>query len=622
MAEFGGAIKHVLNQPLTAILGYSNLLSRRLGENDPAFHPVRVIQNEAMRMAELVRNIGETREYRTEQYVGAHSIVSIPGDPSAHLQEPFSTNTFLAHLTALEEELEHCFQPLAVLETFGRHLRHELPPHRQAFWIRDLRNDNLLPILADEGLPLFGLGVLHPGQGLLGSELFADRLIRLQSPLRHEELVTRGSTFPGLEDWPGLLLPLSVSRSNLALLLLLFEAPVLPSPEQESLLLAMGRRAALELRNLRLFERLRQDQLVRERLLEHAPSPALTIDLNGKLSEVNPRFVEPVLRSRQELLGSNLTELVVIEDRGLVESLLEQALEGRPTEGFTLRFSAPEQEIAIEFNTFTTFLEKNRPESVLLLGRDLSHERLLEASLRQQEKLSTVGMLAASIVHELNNPLATVRLNNDFLIRKVELGHREPTTDVRHNHAIAESVERMQRYTSGLMAFVRPAAPFARVALDLNDVVRDTLVFTEAYVRGAGARLETSLSDGLKPIRGIKDQLQQLFINLIANAAQAMHGPNGCITVRTAAIDASFVGIEVNDDGPGMDQEHLASIFKPFFTTKPAGRGTGLGLSIVERIVREHEGTIEVGSEPGKGTSFRIAFPAIGEVRQGGIPTS
>ena len=147
-------------------------------------------------------------------------------------------------------------------------------------------------------------------------------------------------------------------------------------------------------------------------------------------------------------------------------------------------------------------------------------------------------------------------------------------------------------------------------------------MFTEAYVRGAGARLETSLSDGLKPIRGIKDQLQQLFINLIANAAQAMHGPNGCITVRTAAIDASFVGIEVNDDGPGMDQEHLASIFKPFFTTKPAGRGTGLGLSIVERIVREHEGTIEVGSEPGKGTSFRIAFPAIGEVRQGGIPTS
>ena len=227
------------------------------------------------------------------------------------------------------------------------------------------------------------------------------------------------------------------------------------------------------------------------------------------------------------------------------------------------------------------------------------HNQLLHA-----DRLATIGMLAAGVAHELNEPLGNI-LGFAQLVKKSP----ELPVSVEHDiNKIEASSLHAREIIQKLLVFARQAPPH-KTHVNLNQVVQDGLYFFEARCAKEGIELIRLLSPDLPEITADPGQLNQLLVNLVVNALQSMPG-TGKITVQTRFSDHN-VYLIVKDTGTGMSKEVLDKIFVPFFTTKDVGHGTGLGLPVVYGIVTAHGGTIDVKSEPGCGTRFEIQLPAI-----------
>lgn len=239
---------------------------------------------------------------------------------------------------------------------------------------------------------------------------------------------------------------------------------------------------------------------------------------------------------------------------------------------------------------------------------ELLEQRVQERTeqLLQAEKLATLGELIAGIAHELNNPLSAM-MGHAQLLR---MNHKDPATAARVDKLL-EAAQRATRIVRNFLTFARRHKS-EKVAVSINEVVTKTLEFLAYQLRVANVEVQTALAPDLPTIAGDPHQLQQVLINLVNNACQAVAAANGRGTLRVASglgPDRATIRITVADDGPGIPSDHLARIFEPFFTTKPAGQGTGLGLPIAKGIVAEHGGAIEVESEPGRGTTFVLTLP-------------
>ena len=241
-------------------------------------------------------------------------------------------------------------------------------------------------------------------------------------------------------------------------------------------------------------------------------------------------------------------------------------------------------------------------------------ETVVEERMIHADKLATFGQVVAGVVHELNNPLTSIVAYSDFLIRKaVELGGRE-VDDVERLRRISESANRMLRFTRELVSYARPSnGPAGPVAL--HSVLDRAIAFCEHVLSAAGMRVERVYGQEVLAIRGVSEQLVQVFVNLITNACQAAPPSDGCLVVTTSiapshdAAERRIVVVLVEDNGTGIALEHMPHVFAPFFTTKDEKNGTGLGLSIVKRIIESHDGEIRVDSQPGRGTRFLIQLP-------------
>jgi len=248
----------------------------------------------------------------------------------------------------------------------------------------------------------------------------------------------------------------------------------------------------------------------------------------------------------------------------------------------------------------------------ILLLDDITARVELERRLAQAERLSSVGLLAAGVAHEVNTPLAVISNYTQLLAKQL------PADDPR-----AALVERITRQTFRASEIVGSLLNFSRggsgrrVELDLNQVITETLALVEHPLRTAGIRVVSELADGLPAVAGDSGRLQQVFLNLILNARDAMpHG--GTLRLQTQC-DGERVRAAVADSGVGIPEDARDRIFDPFFTTKVPDRsrqdglasGTGLGLSVTYGIIQEHGGTIQVASEPGQGTCFYVEFPAV-----------
>ncbi|MEM9593531.1 MAG: ATP-binding protein [Acidobacteriota bacterium] len=251
------------------------------------------------------------------------------------------------------------------------------------------------------------------------------------------------------------------------------------------------------------------------------------------------------------------------------------------------------------------------------LEHHLAELRNTQAQLIQSGKLAAIGELAAGLAHELNNPLSAVLTYSILLRDKLDEVGAETLEPKLPRFAerlglIARAAERCKAVADHLLAFSRQDET-EKEPVDLGDVVRSSLELLEALVRRQGVHLAVDIEDGLPPVVGHSGQLQQVIVNLVSNAMHAM-ASDDWEHRGGLSIDARRAGdrceLTVEDTGSGIPAEHLDRIFEPFFTTKPTGEGTGLGLSIVHGIVQSHGGTIDVESEPGRGTRFVVRLPA------------
>ncbi len=241
--------------------------------------------------------------------------------------------------------------------------------------------------------------------------------------------------------------------------------------------------------------------------------------------------------------------------------------------------------------------------------RDLTAQRVFQAKLLQTEKLAALGQMVTGIAHELSNPLTSILgYSQRLLVRKDLAGGAEEARQ------IYEEAERASTILRQLLLSAREARP-ERKRVSLNQIVQRAMELQRFGSAAEKIRIELELDPTLPFVMGDPGQLQQVLMNLIGNARQAivLEGKAGTIRLRTARNGNNHVHLQVIDDGPGIPQTILARIFDPFFTTKPAGVGTGLGLSIVLSVVREHGGQVHVASPPEGGSVFTVELPMVVE---------
>jgi two-component system, NtrC family, sensor kinase len=241
----------------------------------------------------------------------------------------------------------------------------------------------------------------------------------------------------------------------------------------------------------------------------------------------------------------------------------------------------------------------------LIIFDDITERAQLEQQLIQADKLSSIGLLAAGVAHEVNTPLAVISTYAQMLTKQIS--GDDPKS--RLLDKIARQTFRASEIVNSLLNFSRTnRAEFED--LDLNRVIRETLTLIEHQLQKAMVRVEFAAEADLPPIRGNSGKMQQVFLNLFLNARDAMEESGGVMRVSTSS-DGRFASIIIADSGKGIPAEELPRIYDPFFTTKSARKGTGLGLAVTYGIVREHNGSIQASSNPGAGTRFQLDFPLV-----------
>jgi signal transduction histidine kinase len=240
----------------------------------------------------------------------------------------------------------------------------------------------------------------------------------------------------------------------------------------------------------------------------------------------------------------------------------------------------------------------------LIILDDVTDREELERRLMQADKLSSIGLLAAGVAHEVNTPLAVISTYAQMLAKQIsDDAQKAPLLE-----KITRQTFRASEIVNSLLNFSR-TSPTELGPVDLNKILRETGTLVEHQFAAAGIAADFTLEETLPRVRGNSGKLQQVFLNLFLNARDAMES-GGRLSVTTSSNDGS-VRVSVSDTGSGIAAENLPRIFDPFFTTKGAKRGTGLGLSVSYGIVREHGGDIAVESKLGQGSRFLLVFPQV-----------
>jgi two-component system NtrC family sensor kinase len=379
------------------------------------------------------------------------------------------------------------------------------------------------------------------------------------------------------------------------------------SSEDVELLFTIASYVAIALDNAQLYSSLEQKAVQIERLKDFSENiveslhvGVLAVDLDGAIESWNSQLETLLGYQRSEAIGKPLEsvfpgDLVAeIEARSQddhVSCLYKFALRNR--EG---------RHLVVNVSLAPLCGKEGERLGRLILVEDVSQRARLEDQLVQTEKLTSLGLLAAGVAHEVNTPLAVISNYIQMLAKQL------PGDDPRHTiiEKIVKQTFRASEIVNNLLNFSRTASSNF-TELNLNSVLDETLSLVSHPFKAAHVEVVRNLQGTLPAVMGSSNRLQQVFLNLFMNARDAMP-QGGMLEVRTLCNNGS-VEVEVVDSGVGISRENLNRIFDPFFTTKSTGRGTGLGLSVSYGIIKEHGGKIDVRSTQGKGTSFKLEFP-------------
>jgi len=317
---------------------------------------------------------------------------------------------------------------------------------------------------------------------------------------------------------------------------------------------------------------------------------------------------------RGSVLGKNVFEVLTRQPRDMLEEEFARVFESGEIERIDQETPSPKGDIRHWVISKIPMWADNTGEvsHVITVGEEVTDRVEANRAIARAEKLAAVGRLAAGVVHEINNPLATISACAESLEARVNEGAFDGSAaleDLREYLGLIRSEAfRCKSITMGLLDFSRTRNA-DHVTINLADVIRSAVRLLSHQKRSPFVTFEVVIADDLRPVSGDPGQLQQAIIALATNALDAM-GDSGVLTI-VSRNEGNKVVVEVNDNGVGIPPENLPKIFEPFFTTKEIGRGTGLGLAVCYGILTEHGGTLDVQSTVGSGTTFTINLSAV-----------
>jgi two-component system, NtrC family, sensor kinase len=365
----------------------------------------------------------------------------------------------------------------------------------------------------------------------------------------------------------------------------------------------------ISIENARLYRSLARKAEEYERLKEFSENIVESINVGIAAADFEDR-VESWNSQMEQLTGIRREDAVGRPLRDLLpEDLVGQLGRLRSEEGihtiYKFPLPGPDDSDRVINVVFAPLVSKEQEQiGRLILFDDITERSVLENRLVQADKLSSLGLLAAGVAHEVNTPLAVISSYAQLLAKQVS-GDESKSKLL---EKIAKQTFRASEIVNSLLNFSRTSST-AYEEVDLNRILRETLQLIHPQLEKAKVRVEERLDGGVGMVRGNAGKLQQVFLNLLLNARDAMEG-GGTLIVETAAND-KMARVAITDSGCGIPEENLARIYDPFFTTKGAKKGTGLGLSITYGIVKEHGGSIGVLSQVGQGTCFQLDFPLV-----------
>lgn len=382
------------------------------------------------------------------------------------------------------------------------------------------------------------------------------------------------------------------------------------SSEDVDLLQTIAGYVSIALENARLYgsleQQAREQRALRdysESIIESISAGVLSLDLEGRIGSWNSAMERLYGLQRLAVVGRRLSDVFPAE---LLSQLPVDSADPEGSSLYKFRLATPQgHEIVANISAAPLVdLGGSRVIGRLLIFNDLTERVSLEDQLAQAEKLSSIGLLAAGVAHEVNTPLAVIASQGQMLLRQAS--PEDP--HARTVEKIVKQAFRASEIVNSLLKFSRVSgSEFAE--LDLNRVIQETLSLVEPMLKTSRVSLNVQLSSELPAVWGNAGKLQQVFMNLLVNARDAM--PKGGELTLVTEREDSVVRAEVCDTGMGIPADHLAKIFDPFFTTKAKNRGTGLGLAVSYGIIREHGGSVQVESRLGHGSVFRLEFPSL-----------
>jgi two-component system NtrC family sensor kinase len=356
-----------------------------------------------------------------------------------------------------------------------------------------------------------------------------------------------------------------------------------------------------------------QSQLQRERdfnqkILNTTQSMILVLDTAGLISYANRRCYE-IGYQEGELIGHRLVDWVEVSHREDFDAALETTANGQQVENLELRVRRSDGSMG-HFSISLSPMrdEQNAVNSVVVVMTDITDAALLQAKLAHSEKMATIGRLVSGVAHEVNNPLAAILGFTDLLLENPEV----PGSAREDLQIILQETQRTKDIVQDLLSFARQR-PVQRELVQVNSVLRQTIKLRSYDFASHGVEVVEDFEETLAAALGDSQQLQQVFLNILNNAYDAVQdaGQRGHIRIHTRR-QAEMIEVAISDNGTGIIDSQR--IFDPFYTTKQAGKGTGLGLSICYGIVRAHGGEIQCwNNEGGAGSTFVVRIPVATE---------
>ena len=355
-------------------------------------------------------------------------------------------------------------------------------------------------------------------------------------------------------------------------------------------------------------EKIKEDELHRFfNIVENSINPVLITDIDGKMNYVNPAFVKASGYKKEELIGKNPRIFGSGKHpKKFWDKMWQTISSGKAWFGEIEDRKKDGEPFYTQLLISPIFDKEGNVSGYFGIHRDLSEKRTLEKQLIHTQKMESIGTLAAGIAHEVGNPLASISALVQVARRSTEDTFIKEKLDL-----VKNQVTRISKIIRDLVDFSRPS-DFELQRVNINECLKEAVEITKVGTKSKNIEYNVKLSDDLPNLPLVADQLEQVFVNILLNAVDAINevkeDREKSINVESALSEDEAI-ITFTDTGSGITEENLNKIFEPFFTTKSQGKGTGLGLWVSYGIIRSFQGNIEADSEIGKGTTFTIKLP-------------